>query len=364
MVPEGSQVGREDRGGAQPGPEAAGRRRRSRRSAPTIYHVAQRAGVSIATVSRVQRGSDAVSAATRERVLRAIQELLYRPSGVGRSLAAGRYDATGIVFPDMSGPYYSAVILGYEEVATAAGQSVMILATHGRPNAADLVLDLAARVDGLVVMGRTVDDAVVLQLEARGIPVVLLARPAVGAADCVRAENRQSAEALTEHLIGHGYRAFAFVGNPEASPDALERWEGFLAALRRSGVPGPAQPIRCSYREGEGQQAVGDRLREGPTPHALVCANDEIALGAYRAARSLGYRVGLDLAIVGWDDIPAAAIVEPPLTTVRQPMRELGATAARLLLERIGGRTEPARVVLPTHPVIRSSCGCSLGERR
>ncbi|MGH8936575.1 MAG: LacI family DNA-binding transcriptional regulator [Acidimicrobiia bacterium] len=330
-----------------------------RRGAPTIYHVAERAGVSLATVSRVNRGTTPVTPETRLRVLRAIEELRYTPSRLGRSLAEGRHDATGIVFPDMSGPYYSEVILGYEEAATAAGHSVLILATHGRPGARHLVLDLAARVDGMVLMGRTVDDELVAHLEERGTPAVLLARPPVGTADVVRSGNRRSAEAITGHLLGHGRRSLAFVGDPNASPDAHARWKGFLAAHRRLAVPIPRSPVRCSYREHEGRAAVAELLAAANPPDGLVCANDEIALGAYTAAREAELEVGVHLAVSGWDDILAARLITPPLTTVRQPMRQLGSTAARLLIERIENpRREARRVVLPTTPVIRASCGC------
>ena len=129
-----------------------------------IYAVAERAGVSIATVSRVQRGVGPVSTETRERVELAIDELGYSPSPTGRALAGQRLDAMGIVFPDLAGPYYSAVLLGAEEASVAAGSSLLILATHGRPQAAELVRELSSRVDGLVVMGRTVDDETVRAL--------------------------------------------------------------------------------------------------------------------------------------------------------------------------------------------------------
>jgi DNA-binding LacI/PurR family transcriptional regulator len=133
---------------------------RRRSAEPTIYEVAGRARVSIATVSRVLRGTARVAEPTRARVLEAIEQLQYTPSRLGRSLAERRHAANGIVFPDLSGPYFAEVVLGYEEVATELGRSVLILSTHGRRAARDLVIDLAGRVDGLVVLGDTVDDAV------------------------------------------------------------------------------------------------------------------------------------------------------------------------------------------------------------
>ena len=335
--------------------------RARRKRPPTIYEVAKRAGVSIATVSRVHRNADLVSPATQERVRRAIAELEYRPSPLGRSLAGGRHDATGIVFPDLSGPYYSAVILGYEEASAAEGQSVLILGTHGRHASAAQVLDLAGRVDGLVLFGRTVDDDVVAALDRRHVPLVLLARPGTGAADSVRVENRASARALTAHLIEHGYRRIAFLGDRGASPDVAERWKGFADAHRSAGRGTPWRPaVACGFREADGRAAAAELLGGIDPPEAIVCANDEIAMGVLLAARAAGINVPDDLAVTGWDDIPAARHVAPPLTTVRQPMTDVGRRAAELLRDRITThRTEPLHDVLPTELVVRSSCGCS-----
>lgn len=326
----------------------------------TIYEVARHAGVSIATVSRAQRNAERVSPETRERVRRAVAELEYRPSRLGRSLARGHHDATGIVFPDLSGPYYSAVILGFEDASAAEGQSVLILATHGRHASATQVLDLADRVDGLVLFGRTVDDAVVTALDRRRVPIVLLARPAAGGADSVRAESRSTARALTDHLLGHRYRRIAFVGDPHGSPDAADRWAGFADAhtARRRQPWRPA--VACAFREAEGREAAAALFAEPERPDAIVGANDEIAMGVLAAARDAGLHVPGDLALTGWDDIPAARHLPPPLTTVRQPMIDLGRRAAELLRDRITShRSEPLHELLPTELVIRSSCGCT-----
>lgn len=335
------------------------REERPRRPGATIYEVARRAGVSIATVSRVQRHADLVAPPTRERVLRAVDELAYRPSLLGRSLARGRHEATGIVFPDLIGPYYSAVILGYEEQSAEQGRSVLILATHGRRASEEQVVDLSGRVDGLVLTGQTVADPVVEELGARGVPVVLLARPGIAHADSVRTESRESATALVRHLLGHGYRRIAFVGDPASSPDAAERWDGFRRAHRAAGLRPSHPPQRSGYRERDGHEAARTLLASRLRPEAIVGANDEIAMGVLRAAREQGVAVPRDLAVTGWDDAPAAAHVAPALTTVRQPMVELGRRAAVLLTERIDRiRTDPRHEVLPTELVVRSSCGC------
>lgn len=317
----------------------------------TIYEVADRAGVSIATVSRALRDSDLVAAATRVRVRQVAEELRFRPSSAGRALAEGLHAANGIVFPDLSGPYYAEVVLGYEEVVAELGRSVLILATNGRANAADAVLELAGRVDGMVIMGRTVGDEVVARIVDTGVPLVLLARPPVGLVDTVTADNETSGRDLAAHLLAHGHRDLAFLGDPDQSPDVAGRYAGFRQAVGA----GANDPTPCAFDVRSGY-AAATKLLTGTRPDAVVCANDEVALGALRAAEDLGLSVPADLALTGWDDIMAAHYAR--LTTVHQSMRELGATAARWLDERIGGATTPARrEVLPTRLVIRTSCG-------
>jgi DNA-binding LacI/PurR family transcriptional regulator len=338
--------------------------RRVPKSTATIYEVARHAAVSIATVSRVHRGTGPVAADTRARVIRSIEQLEYRPSHSARSLAAGEHGATAIVFPDLSGPYFSEVIYGFER-AVAAEQSVMILGTHGRERADELVADLAGRVDGLVIMGRTVSDRLVGSIVARGVPVVMLARPAIEGVDSVRSENRHVAAALAGHLFEHGWTDQAFIGDPTSSSDASDRWLGLLDAHRASGRPVPRAPTPTEYTEVAGYASAMRLLTEGveaastgaPTRRALVCANDQIAIGALRAARDLGISVPEHVAITGWDDIPAAGLVSPALTTVRQPIRQLGSTAAELLTELLNGRRAPRHVLLPSELVIRASCG-------
>ncbi|MDQ3407353.1 MAG: LacI family transcriptional regulator [Chloroflexota bacterium] len=330
-----------------------------RRPLPTIYQVARQAGVSIATVSRVYSNEAVVAEETRLRVLEAIADLGYQPSRLGRSLAEGRHGASGIVFPDLTGPYYSEVILGYEDQAATGGRSVLILGTHGREHADELVRGLAGRVDGMVIMGRTVSDEVVEALDEDGLPIVLLARPPAGEADSVRTENVQAAAQLTSHVIGHGHRRLAFIGDPDSSPDAGERWAGFRAALMRAGLSAPRSAVRSSFREHDGYAAAASLLDGGSRPTAIVCANDEIALGAYGACQERSLRIPEDVAVTGWDDIAIARYISPTLTTVRQPLRELGALAARLLEERSQDRgAKPRHEVLPTELVIRASCGC------
>ncbi|MBM2616108.1 LacI family DNA-binding transcriptional regulator [Actinoplanes sp. LDG1-06] len=325
-------------------------------SKATIYQVAQRAGVSIATVSRALRDSDLVTPETRERVHAAARELQFTPSRPARSLAEGRHAANGIVFPDLVGPYYAEVVLGYEATAGSLGSSVLILATNGRPDAEAAVRELAGRVDGLTVMGRTVGDDVVRGIASTGLPMVLLARDPVDGVDTVRAGNTNTAKALAEHLLGHGHRTITFLGDPDGSSDVAGRFAGVRAAL--AGTDALLSLVRGNGLDlDSGRTAARQILAD--RPDAVVCANDEAALGVLLAAEEAGLDVPRDLAVTGWDDLLAARFAG--LTTVRQPMRELGATAARWLNRRINEppleNTAARRRILATEVVIRRSCG-------
>ncbi len=234
----------------------------------TIRDVAREAGVSIATVSRAMRDSTSVRPDTRDRVMAAARDLEYTPSQLGRQLAERRYAANGIVFPDLSGPYYAEVVMGYEDVAAELRRSVLILSTHGRADADAAVRDMAGRCDGLVVLQRTISDDVVEQLAARGTRIVLVARPPVGDLATVNAENAGSARALGEHLVAGGARRIAFVGDPAASPDVAERWQGLGDAATAAGADLPAGAVRRAQRGGGRRRGASPCSRPAtcPTP--------------------------------------------------------------------------------------------------
>ncbi len=333
--------------------------------AATIRDVARQAGVSIATVSRVMRDSADVRPDTKDRVRAVAAELRYVPSQLGRQLAERRHAANGIVFPDLSGPYYAEVVLGYEAVAAELGRSVLILSTHGRENPGQAVRDMANRCDGLVILTRTVSDDVVIDLAQSGAKIVLVARPQIGPGelgevDSVNTENHDAAVTLTRHLLETGARRIAFVGDPDTAPDVDDRWRGVKdvvwdsktgrtvgAHVRLIGVE--------ALRESVGARVAADELAaDEELPDAYVCANDELALGLLGELRRAGVDVPGQVRVTGWDDVMAARYAG--LTTVRQPMRDLGGTAARLLDELItGARTTPRHEVLPTELVIRAS---------
>ncbi len=338
--------------------------RSPRSNGATIYSVAEAAGVSIATVSRVLQGGAKVSEGTRSKVLKAAGEMSYVPLGAARSLAVQRHEAHGLVLPDLTGPYYGEFIMGYESRAAALGQSVVIMIADHRDEPSSAVRALAARVDGLVFLSTSaVSDTTVQQLGASR-PVVLVARDPLAGVDCVSAENMLNATALTHHLLHtHGRRSLLFVGNPDQSPDARERYAGFVAAHHRNGATAP-EPGRVQLTEAAGTEFAAELLAGEHRPDGLVCANDELALALMDSLQSGGWCVPEDIAIVGWDDVMTARYVRPGLTTVRQPVRELGVVAAETLHARLStgtGVSPPRR--LSTDIVLRASCGCGLDQR-
>ena len=339
---------------------------------PTIYEVAERADVSIATVSRALQGKGNLRPETRDRVLRAAAELGYVPSATARELATRRSYVLGLAFPDLDDPgeehghetllYSDEVTRGMERAARAAGYAVLIAATHHSRDP-DFVLSLATKTDGMVVLARTVATEQLEKL-ARRVPVVLLAGPRDPARlDHVSVANAQGSAAVTEHLVRvHGHEEVAFLGGPDDSPDAAARFEGHRWALGAAGLPVPERPAAgADFTESGGAHAVDALLDERDTPpQAIVCANDQMAVGAIGALVKAGFAVPDDVAVTGFDDIQIAKHVTPALTTVHQPMRRLGACAVELLLRRIEDPdAEPDAVVLATSLVVRASCGCA-----
>ena len=324
----------------------------------TIYSVAERAGVSIATVSRVLQGSARTSPVTRQKVLHAVEELDYVPLRAARSLDVKRHEAHGLVLPGLTGPYFAELLAGFESTAAQYGQSVVVVLSGTSADLDTTLRTLLARVDGLVLTHGTASDTMVRTL-ARSTPTVLLGRAPLEGCDSVVIENRESAAELTRHLLDHGRTRLVFAGDPDASYDVHERYAGFAAALAKAGHSEALPPVPAWFDEESAPQILDALLAEPGRVDGLVCANDELALATMVLLGRRGVRVPDDIAIVGFDDLMASRYVAPGLTTVRQPTAELGRWGAIRLHERIGGRTHAVHPqILPTRVVVRGSCGC------
>lgn len=334
----------------------------ARSTRPTVYTVAEHARVSVATVSRALAAPHRVSEPTRRRVLDAIDTLGYVPHGGARSLAADSHRAHGLVLPELVGPYYSDLLMGYEREAATGGDAVVIaLAGGDLDHIAAKLLRLAGSVDGIVVMGASALPRHALAAIRDQVPVLGLTGGAAQGLEVIGTQSVESACELTRHLIEHGRTRLAFVGDPALGEDIEGRYRGFCEALG----PQAPEPVRVGPSEADGV-AVAERMLAGELDvDGLVCANDELALGVMVTLAARGCRVPEDVAVVGWDDVMAARFVRPSLTTVRQPVTELGATAARRLRELIAAaRPEqvaagPAPGRLTTSVIYRRSCGCA-----
>lgn len=325
---------------------------------PTVRDIARHAGVSVATVSRVTKEDPRVAPATRDRVLQSIAELGYRPSALGRALATQRYGVLGLVLPGLSGPYFAELMSGAESVTLQTGSAVLVLGTHLRPDSDDAVRRLAARTDALVVVGGTVPESLLQELATR-TPVVVVAGLAEGLPS-VRTDGVTAVRGLVEHLVvEHGARDLRFVGFDHSSPDATARYQGFQEALMANGLVEAAEPVVCGLDTVEGARAAR-RLHAEGLPRAVVCANDELAIGMIATLPGLGHRIPEDVVVVGFDDLAIAADVSPTLTTVHHPVYELGVKAAQRALAAVEGtQSDPLVLTLPTRLVVRESCGCS-----
>lgn len=337
----------------------------ARSARPTVRDIAHHAGVSVATVSRVTRNNPKVTIETRDRVQASIDALGYRPSALGQGLAFGRFNTLGVVLPGLGGPYFAELIQGAESIAVQAGIAVNVLGTHLRPGASEAVKQLALRTDGLIVVGGTVEDAMLRELADRA-PLVLVADTSEGIVS-VRTDGRSAARELTEHLLDvHEYRNLRFVGVAQGSPDIATRYAGFRDALADHGLAESAPPLLHGAESKNGAAAARELITDAELPEALVCANDELAIGVLATLPGLGYAIPGDIAIVGFDDHALAGLASPTLSTVHQPIFGLGAQAAEIVLESVFAATSgevftplaPEDRVLETRMVIRESCGC------
>ncbi len=328
-------------------------------SGATIYEVAARAGVSIATVSRTFGSGANVAPRTREAVLAAAQELQYVPAAAARALAVRRSKALGVVLPHIDGPYYAQLLVGFEIAASELGLSVVLALAAPHDQRPSTVLDLLGRVDGVAFMARSGADDETVRRVAAVRPTVSIARTRVDGADAFFAENRESARALTEHLIGHGRRRFGFVGRPKPGSDIGRRHRGHLEALEAAGLA-PARHWPVDPVEAAGTQVADQLLAEGALADldALVCGNDELAIAIVARLSAAGVAVPDRLAVTGWDDTITARYLSPSLTTVRQDVAALGRLAARRLAERISGAPAQDPVTVGSALVLRESCGC------
>jgi DNA-binding LacI/PurR family transcriptional regulator len=331
------------------------------RERPTLESVATRAGVSRATASRVVNGSPTVAPHIREAVLRAVADLGYVPNQAARSLVTQRTNSIALVLTESAGrvfsddPFFPSIVQGASQVLDDAGKQLVLMmvnssASHDRVEQ----FTTSGHVDGVMVASLHGADPLPGTLARMGVPVVVNGRPmGRGSVPYVDADNESGARLAVRHLLGTGRRRIATIAGPQDMTAGIDRLNGYRAELRDS----DRRSIIAigDFTRQSGIVAMRQLLADDPGLDAVFAASDLMADGALRALHQAGRRVPDDVAVVGFDDNEIARYTEPPLTTVRQPIVDLGRTMARQLLRLAAGETIEPATVLPTDLVIRES---------
>ncbi|MEW6716448.1 MAG: LacI family DNA-binding transcriptional regulator [Chloroflexota bacterium] len=330
---------------------------------PTIADVAQKAGVSIATVSRVLNRTAPVTEETTQRVQTAIEELNYRPRSAARVLASRKTYTIGLLLPEISGPFFSPMMRGIEAGAAEAGFDLLVHTTNvPRPEGTPHRPLGEHNTDGLIVFTDSLDTKELTRLHRIGFPLVLLHQPSPESLDIptITVENKSGTEKLISHLIEvHGKRQIAFLRGPDTHMDSTWRERGYLQALKTHNLSfDPTLMAYGGFNEQIAFAAAKQLMGEGVMFDAIFTGDDESAVGVLSALRQANKRVPEDVAVVGFDDVPFSSYLTPPLTTVRVPIEQVGSEAVHQLICLIRGGQVDLEVLLPTELVIRQSCGC------
>ncbi|MGY1810345.1 LacI family DNA-binding transcriptional regulator [Blastococcus sp. SYSU D00669] len=331
---------------------------------PTLDQVAERAGVGRGTVSRVINGSPQVSERTRQLVEAAVAELGYVPNLAARALVTRRTDAVALVISEsedrvFTEPFFAGLVRGISAGVSAAGRQLVLALSAGPERPLEHYLT-PQHVDGVLMASLHGDDPLPQQLQVRGLPVVLGGRPPAGFDGAyVDVDNVGGSRAGVAHLLERGRRRVATITGPHDMGAGQDRLAGYRAALAAAGVPeDPALVVEGDFSEASGVRAMRALLERAPDLDAVFAANDLMAIGALRVLREAGRRVPDEVAVVGFDDSPLSRVTDPPLSSVRQPVEQMGREMAELLVRLISDPDSAdgqGTAVLPTELVVRAS---------
>lgn len=331
-----------------------------------IYEVAKLAGVSLATVSRVLNGKTTVNPAFREKVEKAMAELNYRPSPVARSLATNRSDSIGLLIAELNTPFFGELMKSVESTLRAANKHVIITVGHH---------DLETELDGIDFLISRQCDALILHVEALSdeqlthineskLPIALVNRlvPDLNEA-CIRLDNEKGGYLATRHLLDNGHRSIAYIAGPQDKEDAQQRFLGHQKALKEAGIPlNPELIYQGDFTEESGDLGLAHLLHNAPHFTAVVCGNDWMASGAINRARELGIDMPKALSVIGFDDVLFAHHLYPKLTTIRNPIDEMGKMAAEYILQKVYKQERTIQNVFEPQLVERQSTGKPGGD--
>lgn len=330
----------------------------------TLKEVAMLAGVSTATVSNALNGKKFVSKEIREKIDKAIQELNYQPNILAKSLRVKESKIIGVLISDIANPFFSNVVRGIEEVLYQRNYSVLLCNTDSSVEKERKYINtlIGQRVDGLIVSSAGNTGDYFRSLNKAGIPIVFLNRcPEFMNNDVIMTNNIQGSYSATEHLIRHGYSKIAIIKGPSTISTGKDRYVGYSRALEDYGMTEFAELVK----EGEftvesGYAKMKELMEQEMKPDAVFVSNNLMTLGAYKFLKESHIEIPGQVALLGYDDTEWSDIVDPPITTVRQPAYDLGANAAKLLLNRIKKDDQVKREItyIETALIIRRSCGC------
>lgn len=327
----------------------------------SIIDVAKKAGVSIATVSRVLNDSDKVKIDTRDKILTVIKEMKYAPNPAARGLIMKKTEAVGLLLPDLHGEFFSEVIRGADEAIQQHGYHLVVSSSHNDPKEIEAAIRfMRGRVDGIVLMSPQVNAEILIENLPKSLPIVLLnCRTDNNNFDTIVIDGFGGARQMTEYLLDLGHRRVAVITGGENNIESEERLRGFRSAVRgRNIAVNETLEFQGNFTEISGYEAARRIIALEDRPTAIFAFNDSMAIGAIKAIREAGLRIPTDISICGFDDIPVAKYISPSLTSVHVPISELGAMAINRIFDRLKTRTKEssAHDFVPTTISVRSSC--------
>lgn len=328
---------------------------------PNIAAVAALAGVSTATVSRVLNDHPYITEETRSQVLRAMEQLGYRPSRVARRLRLKRTQILGLILSDIANPFFTSVIRGIEDVAYDNGYSLLLCNSDERGDKERLYVEVleAEQVAGVIMSPVDEDSRSCALLLENGVPVVAIDRRLRQFdLDTVLVNNVKGVNDAISYLIGLGHNRIGFIGGPTTVTTGRERQNGYEQALRERGLEMDASLLKVgNFKQESGYRAARELLDSQDPPTAIFSANNLMTLGALNAINEKGLKIPADVSLIGFDDMPWSLSLNPPLTSVAQPTYDFGSAAAELLLQRIADKNrDVTKVKLDPELIIRESC--------
>ncbi len=323
----------------------------------TLEMIAREAGVSPSTVSRILNGTARVSELKRSAVEKTIARYNFQPNAIARGLAKGRTYSIGVLTQNIESPFYGEALRGIEEALASTGFSPLFVSGHWnlKDEIRSMGLLQSRRVDGIIVLTGRLSDEHLIQYAQR-LPIVITGRDLQGAnLASLNVSDYDGSYQATRHLIEFGHTRIAYISGPEDHPDSLERVRGYREALEHSGLNfDPQLLVQADFHEAGGVLAINQLVNSRAGFTAVFAANDQMAYGARLALYRLNIRVPEDISLVGFDDLPNSIYTMPPLTTIRQPIYDVGKKAAEAIVKMINGE-EVSSSYLPLELVVRES---------